>query len=204
MKKIFKMIFNPDGKNMIPEEQDSIDYLILNGGIEVVGLDSDNGEFLYAFTPKIKELMPHCCIGVDVIVGYPGEEHADFIDTYNYLNELNISYLHVFTYSERVNTTAYKLPGKVNLSERADRSKMLHILSDKKRLAYYNEHIGNTYPVLWEAENDHDVMYGFTSNYIKVKTKYDPMLVNEIIEVEITAIDTDDMVAKCKLLQMVF
>ncbi len=153
---------------------------------------------------KIKELMPHCCIGVDVIVGYPGEEHTDFIDTYNYLNELNISYLHVFTYSERVNTTAYKLPGKVNLSERADRSKMLHILSDKKRLAYYNEHVGNTYPVLWEAENDQDVMYGFTSNYIKVKTKYDPMLVNEVTEVEITAIDTDDMVAKCKLLQMVF
>ncbi len=153
---------------------------------------------------KIKELMPHCCIGVDVIVGYPGEEHADFIDTYNYLNELNISYLHVFTYSERVNTTAYKMPGKVNLSERADRSKMLHILSDKKRLAYYNEHVGNTYPVLWEAENDHDVMYGFTSNYIKVKTKYDPMLVNEIIDVEITAIDTNDMVAKCKLLQMVY
>jgi len=153
---------------------------------------------------KIKELMPHCCIGVDVIVGYPGEEHADFIDTYNYLNELNISYLHVFTYSERVNTTAYKLPGKVNLSERADRSKMLHILSDKKRLAYYNEHIGNNYPVLWEAENDADVMYGFTNNYIKVKTKYDPMLVNEIIAVEITDIDTDDMVAKCKLLQMVF
>ena len=153
---------------------------------------------------KIKELMPHCCIGVDVIVGYPGEEHTDFIDTYNYLNELNISYLHVFTYSERVNTTAYKLPGKVNMSERADRSKMLHILSDKKRLAYYNEHVGNTYPVLWEAENDQDVMYGFTSNYIKVKTKYDPMLVNEVTEVEITAIDTNDMVAKCKLLQMVF
>ena len=153
---------------------------------------------------KIKELMPHCCIGVDVIVGYPGEEHTDFIDTYNYLNELNISYLHVFTYSERVNTTAYKLPGKVNMSERADRSKMLHILSDKKRLAFYNEHIGNTYPVLWEAENDHDVMYGFTSNYIKVKTKYDPMLVNEVTEVEITAIDTNDMLAKCKLLQMVY
>ena len=153
---------------------------------------------------RIKELMPHCCIGVDVIVGYPGEEHADFIDTYNYLNELNISYLHVFTYSERVNTTAYKMPGKVNLSERADRSKMLHILSDKKRLAYYNEHIGNNYPVLWEAENDADVMYGFTNNYIKVKTKYDPMLVNEITEVEITAIDTVDMVARCKLLQIVF
>lgn len=153
---------------------------------------------------KIKTLMPHCCIGVDVIVGYPGEEHEDFIETYNYLNELNISYLHVFTYSERVNTTAYKLPGKVNLSERADRSKMLHILSDKKRLAFYNEHIGKSYPVLWEAENDNNVMYGFTNNYIKVKTNYDPMLVNEIVEVAITAIDNEDMVAKCKLLQMVY
>lgn len=153
---------------------------------------------------KIKALMPHCCIGVDVIVGYPGEEHEDFIVTYNYLNELNISYLHVFTYSERVNTTAYKLPGKVNLIERADRSKMLHILSDKKRLAFYNEHIGKTYPVLWEAENDNNVMYGFTNNYIKVKTNYDPMLVNEIVEVAITAIDNEDMVAKCKLLQMVY
>ena len=153
---------------------------------------------------KIKALMPHCCIGVDVIVGYPGEEHEDFIDTYNYLNELNISYLHVFTYSERVNTTAYKLPGKVNLSERANRSKMLHILSDKKRLAFYNEHIGKIYPVLWEAENDNNVMYGFTSNYIKVKTNYDPMLVNEIVAVEITAIDNENMVAKCKLLQMVY
>ena len=153
---------------------------------------------------KIKELMPHCCIGVDVIVGYSGEEHSDFIDTYKYLNELNISYLHVFTYSERVNTTAYKMPGKVNLSERADRSKILHILSDKKRLFFYNEHIGNTYSVLWEAENDQDVMYGFTSNYIKVKTKYDPMLVNEVTDVEITAIDTNDLVAKCKLLQLVF
>ncbi len=153
---------------------------------------------------KIKSLMPHCCIGVDVIVGYPGEEHQDFIDTYNYLNELNISYLHVFTYSERVNTTAYKLPGKVNLRERADRSKMLHILSDKKRLAFYNEHIGKTYPVLWEAENDNNIMYGFTNNYIKVKTNYDPMLVNEIVEVEITSIDHEDMVAKCKLLQMVY
>lgn len=153
---------------------------------------------------KIKALMPHCCIGVDVIVGYPGEEQEDFIDTYNYLNKLDVSYLHVFTYSERVNTTAYKLPGKVPNSERADRSKMLHILSDKKRLAFYNEHVAKSYPVLWEAENDNNIMYGFTSNYIKVKTNYDPMLVNEVVEVEITDIDNEDMVAKCKLLQMVY
>jgi threonylcarbamoyladenosine tRNA methylthiotransferase MtaB len=152
---------------------------------------------------KIKSLMPHCCIGVDVIVGYPGEEHEDFLETYQYLNELNISYLHVFTYSERVNTTAYKLPGKVPNSQRADRSKMLHILSDKKRLAFYNEHIGKTYKVLWEAENDSNTMYGFTDNYIKVKTTYDPILVNEITEVVIGEIDADG-IATCKLKQLVF
>ncbi len=147
---------------------------------------------------KIKSLMPHCCIGVDVIVGYPGETEEHFLETYNYLNQLDISYLHVFTYSERVNTTANKLPGKVYPHVRADRSKMLHILSDKKRRHFYEQHIGKTYPVLWEAENDANVMYGFTSNYIKVKTTYDPVFVNEIMNVEITGIDTD-MVATCKV-----
>jgi len=147
---------------------------------------------------KIKSLMPHCCIGVDVIVGYPGETDEHFLETYNYLNQLDISYLHVFTYSERVNTTANKLSGKVYPHVRADRSKMLHILSDKKRRHFYEQHIGKTYPVLWEAENDANVMYGFTSNYIKVKTAYDPIFVNEIMNVEITGIDTD-MVANCKV-----
>lgn len=147
---------------------------------------------------KIKSLMPHCCIGVDVIVGYPGETDEHFLETYNYLNQLDISYLHVFTYSERVNTTANKLPGKVYPHVRADRSKMLHILSDKKRRYFYEQHLGKTYPVLWEAENDGNTMYGFTSNYIKVKTAYDPMLVNEIMNVEITGIDAD-MVATCKV-----
>ncbi|MES2690427.1 MAG: tRNA (N(6)-L-threonylcarbamoyladenosine(37)-C(2))-methylthiotransferase MtaB [Bacteroidota bacterium] len=147
---------------------------------------------------KIKALMPHCCIGVDVIVGFPGETDEHFLETYNYLNQLDISYLHVFTYSERVNTTAYKLPGKVYQHTRADRSKMLHILSDKKRRHFYGQHIGNTYPVLWEAENDGNTMYGFTSNYIKVKTQYDPMLVNEVTAVTVTGID-EDMVASCKV-----
>jgi threonylcarbamoyladenosine tRNA methylthiotransferase MtaB len=147
---------------------------------------------------KIKALMPHCCIGVDVIVGFPGETDEHFLETYNYLNQLGISYLHVFTYSERVNTTAYKLPGKVYQHVRADRSKMLHILSDKKRRYFYEQHIGKTYPVLWEAENDGNIMYGFTSNYIKVKTQYDPMLVNEVTEVTVTGID-EDMVASCKV-----
>lgn len=148
---------------------------------------------------KIKQLMPHCCIGVDVIVGYPGETEELFLETYQYLNNLPVSYLHVFTYSERVNTTAYKLPGKVPMAERAKRSKMLHILSDKKRRAFYEEHLGGTYSVLWEAENDEDTMYGFTSNYIKVKTPYDPALVNEITQVTLSEIDAE-MIVSTKLL----
>ncbi|MBU3663581.1 MAG: tRNA (N(6)-L-threonylcarbamoyladenosine(37)-C(2))-methylthiotransferase MtaB [Bacteroidetes bacterium] len=147
----------------------------------------------------IKALMPHCCIGVDVIVGFPGESDALFLETYNYLNDLPISYLHVFTYSERVNTTAYKLPEKVNMSKRADRSKMLHILSDKKRRAFYMEHLDQNYPVLWEAENNNEEMYGFTSNYIKVKTTYDPALVNEITNVQLKEIDAEMIVATKQL-----
>ncbi len=140
---------------------------------------------------KIKSLMPHCCIGVDVIIGYPGETDELFLETFNYLNALDISYLHVFTYSERVNTTAYKLPGKVPMRTRNERSKMLHILSDKKRRFFYEQQLGKSFPVLWEAENDGDVMYGFTSNYVKVKTAYDPSFVNEIFEKKLQKIDSD-------------
>jgi threonylcarbamoyladenosine tRNA methylthiotransferase MtaB len=152
---------------------------------------------------KIKSLMPHCCIGVDVIVGFPGESHEDFIDTYNYLNGLDISYLHVFTYSERPNTTANKMAEKVPMHERADRSKMLHILSDKKRRHFYEQYVGSIRPVLWEIENDGKVQYGFTDNYIKVKTQYDPLLVNEIQTVKLDVID-EDMVMKTKLAELVF
>lgn len=147
---------------------------------------------------KIKALMPHACIGVDVIIGYPGETDAHFLETYNYLNELDVSYLHVFTYSERVNTTAYKLPGKVPMRVRNERSKTLHILSDKKRRFFYEQNLGRTFPVLWEAENDADTMYGFTSNYIKVKTAYDPSLVNEIFDLQLDQID-EEMVVKGKM-----
>lgn len=152
---------------------------------------------------KIKKLMPNACIGVDVIIGYPGETDELFLETYNYLNQLNISYLHVFTYSERANTTAQKLPGKVPMKTRNERSKMLHILSDKKRRYFYEQQIGKTYPVLWEAENDEDVMYGFTSNYVKVKTTYDPSLVNEIMEVRLEEI-SEDMIVKIKQVSLVF
>ena len=119
---------------------------------------------------KIRSLIPNCNIGVDVIVGFPGETHEDFLDTYNFLNGLDISYLHVFTYSERENTTAIKMTDPVSMRDRNERSKMLHILSDKKRRHFYEQHLGKTYPVLWEIENDGSVMFGFTENYIRVET----------------------------------
>jgi threonylcarbamoyladenosine tRNA methylthiotransferase MtaB len=128
----------------------------------------------------ILEQMPHCCIGVDVIVGFPGESNQDFEETYTFLNELPISYLHVFTYSERVNTQAVNLPDAVPLKERARRSALLHKLSDQKRRAFYEQNLGKTLPVLWEAAQTEGQMFGFTPNYIKVQTNYNPLLVNTI------------------------
>ncbi|GAB1449705.1 tRNA (N(6)-L-threonylcarbamoyladenosine(37)-C(2))-methylthiotransferase MtaB [Bacteroidota bacterium] len=144
---------------------------------------------------RIKAKMPHACIGVDVIVGFPGETQEEFLKTYTFLNELDISYLHVFPYSERVNTTAYKMPGKVRMGERTDRVKMLQILSDKKKRHFYEQHLNGEFKVLWEAENDGNTMYGFTENYIKVKTDYDPMLVNEITPVKLKTIDEEGIVS---------
>ncbi len=140
---------------------------------------------------KIKSLMPDCCIGVDVIVGFPGETREDFIDTYNFLNGLDISYLHVFTYSERENTLAAEMKGVVPGSTRAERSKMLHILSDKKRRAFYENQLGKTDEVLFEGDIKDGFMHGFTRNYVKVKTKYDPVLVNELKAVCLTNISQD-------------
>lgn len=140
---------------------------------------------------KIKEVMPDCCIGVDVIVGFPGETREDFIDTYNFLNGLDISYLHVFTYSERENTLAAEMTGVVPGSTRAERSKMLHILSDKKRRAFYERQLNKTDEVLFEADIKDGYMHGFTRNYVKVKTKYDPVLVNELKRVHLTNISPD-------------
>jgi threonylcarbamoyladenosine tRNA methylthiotransferase MtaB len=140
---------------------------------------------------RIKELMPNCCVGVDVIVGFPGETREDFIDTYNFLNDLNISYLHVFTYSERENTLASEMSGVVPGSTRADRSKMLHILSDKKRRAFYESQLGRTDEVLFEGDIKEGFMHGFTRNYVKVKTKFDPVLVNELKTVSLTKISPD-------------
>jgi threonylcarbamoyladenosine tRNA methylthiotransferase MtaB len=140
---------------------------------------------------KIKELLPDCCIGVDVIVGFPGETREDFIDTYNFLNGLDISYLHVFTYSERENTPAAEMKGTVPGSTRAERSKMLHILSDKKRRAFYENQLNKTEEVLFEGDIKGGLMHGFTRNYVKVKAKFDPMLVNELKTVLLTEISPD-------------
>lgn len=133
---------------------------------------------------KIKSLMPDCCIGVDVIVGHPGETHELFLESYQFLNELDISYLHVFTYSERENTLAVTIKPVVPKSDRAERSKMLHILSEKKKRHFYTEQIGKKGTVLFEDEIQNGQMLGFTENYVRVAVKYDPLLINETKEVQ--------------------
>lgn len=143
---------------------------------------------------KIREVMPHACIGVDVIVGFPGETDEHFLETYNFLNELDISYLHVFTYSERDNTEAAEMEGVVPGNVRAKRSKMLRGLSVKKRRAFYESQIGTTRTVLFEGENKEGYIHGFTENYVKVKTPWNPELVNTLHEINLTRIDEDGMV----------
>jgi threonylcarbamoyladenosine tRNA methylthiotransferase MtaB len=138
---------------------------------------------------KIKTLMPHCCIGVDVIVGFPGETDELFLETYNFLNELDVSYLHVFTYSERANTRAVDMDGVVPIKKRNERSKMLRILSEKKRRKFYEENLGKTFTVLFEEDIEDGKMHGFTENYIRVAAKYDPLLINELKTVTLTAIN---------------
>ncbi|PQJ32490.1 tRNA (N(6)-L-threonylcarbamoyladenosine(37)-C(2))-methylthiotransferase MtaB [Nonlabens arenilitoris] len=153
-----------------------------------------NRELYVDRVTKIKEVMPDCCIGVDVIVGFPGETDDHFLDTYNFLSNLNISYLHVFTYSERDNTEAATMEGVVPKKVRAKRSKMLRGLSVKKRRAFYESQLGKTKTVLWEAENKEGFIQGFTENYVKVKTYWNPELVNELQTVTLDVIDEDGLV----------
>ena len=143
---------------------------------------------------KIREVMPHACIGVDVIVGFPGETDEHFLETYHFLNELNISHLHVFTYSERDNTEAATMEGVVPANVRAKRSKMLRGLSVKKRRAFYESQIGTNRTVLFESENKEGYIHGFTENYVKVKTPWNPELVNTLREINLTRIDEDGSV----------
>jgi threonylcarbamoyladenosine tRNA methylthiotransferase MtaB len=143
---------------------------------------------------KIKEVMPHACIGVDVIVGFPGETDELFLETYNFLNTLDISYLHVFTYSERDNTEAAVMDGVVSKNVRAKRSKMLRGLSAKMRRAFYESQLNTQRTVLFEGDNKEGYIHGFTENYVKVKGPWNPELVNTLHKVHLTKIDDDGSV----------
>ncbi|MFV8226008.1 tRNA (N(6)-L-threonylcarbamoyladenosine(37)-C(2))-methylthiotransferase MtaB [Christiangramia aquimixticola] len=143
---------------------------------------------------RIKEVMPDACIGVDVIVGFPGETEEHFLETYNFLNDLDISYLHVFTYSERDNTPAADMEGVVPLKVRKKRSKMLRGLSAKKRRAFYESQLGNTLKVLFEGENKEGYIHGFTENYVKVKAPWNPDKVNTLQTIKLTEIAEDGLV----------
>ncbi len=143
---------------------------------------------------KIREVMPDACIGVDVIVGFPGETDEHFLETYHFLNEMAISYLHVFTYSERDNTEAAEMQGVVPANVRAKRSKMLRSLSVKKRRSFYESQIGTNRRVLFESENKEGYIHGFTENYVRVKTPWNPELANTLREINLTKIDEDGSV----------
>jgi threonylcarbamoyladenosine tRNA methylthiotransferase MtaB len=143
---------------------------------------------------KIKQLIPNCCFGVDVIVGFPGETDEDFLDTYQFLNELDISYLHVFTYSERNNTLAATMPDPVPPKVRGERSTMLHSLSDKKRRFFYEKNIGSTATVLFENDVEDNWMHGFTESYVRVRARYDPLMVNTLKRVRLVEIAENGVV----------
>ncbi len=140
---------------------------------------------------KIKEHIPHACIGADVIVGFPGESEEQFMNTYNFINSLPLSYLHVFSFSERPNTTAISMKDSVPLVKRAKRSKMLRILSEKKRRLFYESQIGEIVDVLLENKNKKGYITGFTGNYLKVRTPWDPILVNSLKSVKLKEIDKE-------------
>lgn len=142
---------------------------------------------------KIKALMPDACIGVDVITGFPSETDVRFGITRDFLLELPVSYLHVFTYSERDNTTALRNPEVVPMDVRHERTKLLRLLSEKKKRAFCSEHVGETRPVLWEASEEDGMMHGFTDNYVKLKTAFNPALVNQITTATIGNLDGDSV-----------
>jgi threonylcarbamoyladenosine tRNA methylthiotransferase MtaB len=146
--------------------------------------------------------MPFACIGVDVIVGFPGETEEDFLETYQFINNLDVSYLHVFTYSERANTPAAEMGGVVPVNVRRDRNEMLRILSEKKRRNFYQEYLGTTRPVLFEAKVVDNKLFGFTDNYIKVAVDFNEHLSNSIVNVELNEIAyiEDEMLVLCKII----
>lgn len=144
---------------------------------------------------KIKSVMPDAAIGVDVIVGFPGETEEHFLETYHFLNELPVSYFHIFTYSERENTEAASMEGVVPIPVRKKRNKMLRILSEKKKMAFYQTQLGKTLPILWEHDNKNGMMYGFTENYVRVKKPFDANSINQIEHLKLHQIDDDGVVS---------
>ena len=143
---------------------------------------------------KIKTLMPHACIGVDVIIGFPGESEEAFLSTFKFLNELDISYLHVFTYSKRSNTIAAEMQEQVSTANKKKRHQQLRILSDKKLRHFYTQHLNTEKEILVEGKNKDGYMHGFSANYVKVKLPYDESLINTLITVDLDKIDTDGLV----------
>lgn len=148
-----------------------------------------NSDFYKNLICKLNEKIADVGIGVDVIIGFPGESEDDFMETYNFIKELQISYLHVFTYSERPNTEAIKMDGIVSVSERKRRSNMLRILSEKKKMEFYNRMLGKNVTALFESENSNGYMLGWTSNYVRVKQKFNKELVNKLSINTINGID---------------
>ncbi len=142
----------------------------------------------------IRKAHPDAGIGVDVIVGFPGETEAHFLETYNFINSLEISYLHVFTYSERSNTAAADMDGIVPIPERKRRNKMLRILSEKKTRQFYESQLGTSRPILFESENRSGYMYGYTDNYVRVKTFWNPEWANKIKSFSLSSINDDGIV----------
>jgi threonylcarbamoyladenosine tRNA methylthiotransferase MtaB len=148
---------------------------------------------------RIKQVLPHACIGVDVIVGFPGETEAEFLETYNFINTLDISYLHVFTYSERPNTDAIHFENTVPVLERKERNKMLRILSTKKQRNFYSQHLGSARKVLFEAENKNGFIHGFTDNYIKVQMPFSVDLINSLQDVYLQNMNESGLVSATAL-----
>jgi threonylcarbamoyladenosine tRNA methylthiotransferase MtaB len=140
---------------------------------------------------KATELIPNLGLGVDVIVGFPGESDENFMETYNFLRDLPLSYLHVFTYSERPNTKALDMPGKVDVSIRRDRNNMLRILSEKKKNQFYRNNLNRVERILFESDNQNNSIFGWTDNYIRVKTKYDLSLINQFMKARLTSVGND-------------
>ena len=141
----------------------------------------------------IKKLMPDCCIGVDVITGFPGETEEEFLKTFEFLNELEVSYLHVFTYSERANTQALNLAGTVPMKIRQKRSRMLRSLSEKKKRYFYESQVGKQWKVLFEEDIENGLMHGFTENYLRVAAKYDPLMINETLTIETISVNENGL-----------